>query len=310
MSSLFHPSSGVRTLGVVWIVVWAALGSALVPRLLASGGEPAPALPTVGPPAANGLGTPADGTTARVVSLEMSASETTIVVQVEGRDVAGERLVFRGPAFLVDANGRQHLERGGSINGRTLTLRFDGAGTIPEGTAELRLSGVGLTADRSIAPVPAQVTYMADTTHPVAVRATHGPLRSLPGAHRAEALAHGAVSVDEVLVDDAVVVVRGHLIGFSREEIQAISLGHSVLLTEDGRHVTLTGGRSGFGQDLQQFELHFKRASDVAAAGVRLQLDVKVAPQQLPMSSPDTAARMAELERSAGATATLAISSR
>ena len=172
------------------------------------------------------------------------------------------------------------------------------------------MSGVGLTPDKSANPVPAQVTYMEDAAYPVTIRSTQGIVRRVPALAGAEALAHGAVSVDAVLLNDSVIVVQGHLTGFSREEIQTISLGHSVLLTKDGREVALTGGRSGFGQDLEQFELHFKQgpaATDVAA--IRVQLDVDVIPEQLRPSSAAAAAKLAELERSTGATATLSIAS-
>lgn len=310
MSSMLYPSAIVRMAGVAWVVAWAAMAAALVPGLLALGGAPTPPLPSIDPPAAAGVGNFAGSASARVVSVDMGAAETTIAVLVEGPNVAGYRLVFRGPAFLVDANGKAHIERGGSIAGLLLTLRFDGAGTIPEGAAELRLSGVGLTLDKTIDPAPAQVTYMPDATLAVAVGGTYGAVRTVPGAERSEALAHGAVSLDAVLIDDSAIVVRGRLTGFSREELQAISLGRSVMIMDDGRQVALTGGRSGFGQDLQQFELHFRPGHPAAVAvGVRLQLDVNALPEQVTTSSAATAARLAELESSSGATATLAINS-
>ena len=70
--------------------------------------------------------------------------------------------------------------------------------------------------------------------------------------------------------------------------------------------MTLTGGRSGFGESLAQFELHFKQGSGATGiAALRVQLDVNVSPEQLRSSAAAVAAQLAALERSAGATAVL-----
>ena len=299
--------SAPRAVGIAWVLVWAAVAVALAASPVVSGGGPTPALPVISPPPASAQAELADGTAARILSADTTASETTIVVQITGREQLGERLVFSGPAFLVDANGTRHMERGGSISGRILTLRFDGAGSMPEGATSLVLSGVGLTPETSTDPAPAQATYLKDATYPV-IRSPQTIVRRVPAAAAAVELAHGTVSIDAVLVDDSVVVVQGHLAGFTREEIQATSLGRSVLLGVDGREVTLAGGRSGFGPNLELFELHFKQGSVApGVAAIRLQLNVNVTPEQLRSFSAVATARLAELERSAGATATLPI---
>lgn len=306
MASQSSSGFALRATGIAWVLVWTAIVAALAASQLVSGSGLTPTLPGIEPPAASGLGGLTPATAARVLSADTTAAETTIVLQVAGREQLGDRLVFRGPAVLVDANGTRHMERGGSISGRVLTLRFDGSGAMPEGAMNLLLSGVGLTPDQSTDPVPAQVTYLDDATYPVIVRSAQSIVRPVRAVPATAALAHGTVSIDAVLRDSSVVVVQGHLTGFSRDEIQAINLGRSVLLAMDGREVTLTGGRSGFGESLAQFELHFKQGSGATGiAALRVQLDVNVSPEQLRSSAAAVATQLAALERSAGATAVL-----
>jgi hypothetical protein len=296
----------LKPLALVWLGAWAVVGAVLSATFIGRGSEPAPVFPALGAPSASTDTVVVGGATVRVTSVQANVAETVVTLTVTGRDDLGGRLAYRGPAILTDFLGKQHFERGGSIDGRTLQLRFDGASALVEGPSTLRVGGMGLSMAAGNDPAPATTTFLPGTVAlRVIVPAVSDRFERFALNVSVE-FAGGMSTLDSLTRDGTVAVVEGHLKGFSAGELQALNLARSVLILEDGSTVPVSGGRSGIGQDLSSFELRFNIAGASRVSALRMELSVPIPPGTDIQPSPS----LDKLRTAVGTTATISLVAR
>lgn len=305
MNALSASIAGTRPVARVWVLIWIAIIGALAATALVRGDRSVPPMaPATAEPGE--VSTIAPGVTARVVSLEANAAEIIVSIQVDGRDDLGSRIALRGPAFLTDSRGEQHIERGGTIDGRVLHVSFPGLASLAPGPGVVHIGGIGLTNIYDQGPAPDDFTHVGAATLAVTLPASADVVRTALG--EAAALGPGSVRIDTIVRSSNHLILEGTLEGFDAAQIQSLSLRGSRLVLADGSELPLAWARHGFGPELRGLELRFDLPAGAAAATeLVLALDVQV-PEPLKSAPEDIARSLAELEQAAGSTAAVKLS--
>lgn len=285
MSNAFLSLLRTRRAQATWLLLWAAVATALLVARLAPSGEPNAAPPSEDAPL-----------TASIRFVRMTAAETTVEVTVAGRE---ELPHLSGGAFakLFDSAGAEHVIRTSSVDGRTLTVTFDGSAKVVPGLARIEFSRFGLTSDpRDVEPRDDQVTYVRLEPLVVTLVPTGGPPdRADRPASSTDSAGYGATVVS-VVRDDESVVVAGHLDGFTREEIQSLDLRGTHLVLADGSERPFSGGTAGNGPELRDFAFQFNVPRSLPIARFELHISARVPPIVRAEASPDALARLNALE--------------
>jgi hypothetical protein len=294
---MIRAATPLRMIATAWIVAWLACAGLLAAIVVARGDEPTPSPPSAAQEPAE-VAEIAPGLTARTVGVETSAAETTVTIEVAGREELGPSAGYHGLAVITGADGRPYPERRSSARGRLLTLTFPGAAILAPGAAVLRLPAVG------VGPAGSDVEALGGArlavNLPARLEVVHVPLST------DAPLGPGTIQVGRVTRDDETVVVVGTLEGFTREQIQSIDLRQTRLRLADGTERALSGGQHGSGEDLREFELHFSAPAAADIASLVLTLDVAPLPEHIVSAAPaEVRESLDALVSARGATATL-----
>lgn len=243
--------------------------------------------------------------TVRVGSVSSGVAETSVEIVVDGRPDLGANVVADRIAILTDSAGTRHFQSGGMHAGRSVTLRFPGAASMQPGHATLEISGLWLTDDdvrQGTAPVDSRPETTISVELPLDVPAPSGASLHTPVGSSGP-LGPGTATVDSVSRDASTFLVSGTVSGFTRDQIQAMSL-YAVLVLEDGTRLSLTGGRAGYGPDLGSFEFKFDLPS---ASTVATHIELSLAEGRIPGPlredrNPEVQAALDEIEQAQGAT--------
>jgi len=222
-----------RTAIASWVGLWVVVATALLVTRLVDADE------SVRTPSAR----PVDAPVAAAVRLvRMTAAETAIEVSVTGREEFA-RLADTGFARLYDSSGAEHFMTTGTLDGRAMTVTFAGLATVAPGMARVEFQHTGLTNDPVDVPADeGQVAYVALQPLAVELVPTGGTVERLDLDTSAAAEGGYGATVTSVVRDDEGVVISGRLDGFTREEIQSLSLAGTRLVLGDGSAPLLVGG--------------------------------------------------------------------
>jgi hypothetical protein len=172
------------------------------------------------------------------------------------------------------------------------------------GLATISTGGIGLTANWDPHSPPEDST-LGEATLAVTLPAIADIVRTTLG--ESASLGPGAVRIDTIVRSSNHLILKGTLEGFSREQIQSLSLRGSQLVLADGSELALAWGRHGFGPELGGLELQFELPNGAAEA-TRLVLTLGVQVPEVLRSAPEDIARdLADLEQAAGASASLTL---
>lgn len=257
-----------RVIIASWVAVWVMVGALLLLARLSDADEP---------PRTSSAPPEDDPVAASVRLVRMTAAETAIEVSVTGREEFA-RLADSGFARLTDSSGVEHFMNTGTLDGRTMTVTFEGLATVTPGMALVEFQGTGLTNDPVDAMDEARVVHVALQPLAVELAPTGGTVeRTEPGASATAEGGYGA-TVTSVVRDDEGVVVSGRLDGFTREEIQSLNLRGTRLVLGDGSASQMTSGGYGLGDGLTEFRINFRAPREAVLARLEFHVNAFVPP--------------------------------
>jgi hypothetical protein len=208
------------------------------------------------------------GVTVRVTAVLADTTETVLAVELAGQDSLGNMAAALGRPELRDSAGRGYAAVSlvpDATNPRLQTWTFAPLASDASGLT-LALDGVQFWQRPSNpAAAPDSVLKEANTvrvkfTVPIAWRGPPGEVvrRTVGGGE--SAFGRGRLVVDSVTSGPTGSVVAGHIEGFTMDEVPEMQLYPPALVLADGSTLAAVGGRSGFGEQRQQFEFRFPQA--------------------------------------------------
>ncbi|MEZ4553678.1 MAG: hypothetical protein R3B59_07195 [Dehalococcoidia bacterium] len=275
-----------RAAMAAWVALWGVAGALVIVWFMtADEGRPAAAGRTDEEPVA-----------ASVRFVRMTAAETVIEVTVTGRPEFA-RLADSGFATLTDARGEEHPIRTATLDGRTATISFPGLADVTPGQARVEMPRIGLTNDPIDVPDEERhVTYLALEPAVVILAPTAGTSeRTDPGASATSEGGYGA-TVTSIVRDDEGAVISGRLEGFTREEIQSLSLLGTQVVLADGSAALLSGGSYGEGDGLADFSISIRVPRQAELARLELRIDAVVPSMVRVEADAETRARLDRFE--------------
>jgi hypothetical protein len=248
---------------LTWIAVWSVAAGVIVVTAVRAGDAEVVSLRATG----EGEATLAS-VTARIESIRTSGVETSVVVTFTGREAEGDSIEKSRARLRLD-DGSILSERWGSMEGRTLTMRFD---PVPGGRAveALVLAGVALADSGRAFDDPVRLAPVGSFMIGVGATAISRVPSSENAVTAAAAFGAGELIITRVVASGDQLAIHGRVAGYSRYEISnELNLDTPTLTLPDGRLATYLGTRIGFDQeDPGVFEMQFETARPVRGEAV------------------------------------------
>ncbi len=295
MNALVVQYINAKVVMSVWLASWLAFAMIVGVTRFVTADEP----PREAQSGSIGGGTlVAAGLSVSARPVKMTAAETSVQIEVTGREDLGYRLADAGPATLVDVSGTRHFIQSSYLEGRTFTFTFPGSASVASGRATLELPRLALTDDPiDVAPGSERVNYVRSSPLFVDISTAGGTVRSTQLSSSAVTSRSQGATVTSVVQDDEVIVVNGHLDGFALEEIQSLSLRGTRLVLADGSERQFAGGSHGNGPERKDFSFWFELPKGrSAASALDLQVEPNVPEMVRQQATGDTRARLDALE--------------
>lgn len=255
----------------IWAVAWLAAAAVAVSTTIGAADEaPLASLHEAGDRSAT-----LNLVTVEMHTIETSDIETTVIVDVAGREAEGNAVELSGPSVLRLDDGSVQMERRGHASGRSLVLYFD---ALPAGRTvqSLVLPGLALVrSDLGLEDSYRNVPVGSFTLGAGGVRPTIHPSRSAVQSS-ASSFGSGTLEVTKLVVSGDEILIAGRISGYTRDEIhRSLVLETPSLTLADGRKALHESKRIGFAEDPGVFEMRFV-LSNAGAGNAELLLQARL----------------------------------
>lgn len=215
-----------------------------------------------------------EGVTATITGVVADDTRTVVGISFRGREAEGAGVFPLGQAQLIDQDGRIYRETAGASDQNDLRLVTRTYPPLDPSTRSLtmEINGIVLLNRNSDPAQGVRLNSQWGLRFDLPTGPARSAVLSLQDARRP--MGSGAIVIDDVLQAPSGTVFRGHLEGFTMDEIA--ELGFRASLTgPDGNPQPFIGLRAGFGTNREQFEVRFP----VTSGNATLQMLATVSPQ-------------------------------